>query len=144
MVSMTGVLSAGLPTGEHPVRCQLNFIDFDDEPQAIGGAHLTHLLDDEKLPYEDRKLRLEVSINDRGGRLGPRAYEVMRDAAISRQPFARFRLYVENVDADQAIRELREHGTGPGVKVLGLSMWPDITLPDAPKWAWLNEGDDPY
>ncbi|WP_150117515.1 hypothetical protein [Microvirga vignae] len=145
-VELTGVLSSrgGLADGDLAIRVRLKFLDFSKMDGSIGSCSLTHLLTDEKLPVEQRRLLCEVTINDPENRLARRAFAAVRDAAISRRPFERFRMHIEKVDLQAALAELKKKGVGPYLKVQGFGMWPTVTLPDAPQWAWLDEGDLPY
>jgi hypothetical protein len=117
------------------IHCEVKFTDYPSEDDFIGSCLLTHLLD-EKKQSEDRKLMLAVSVWDAGREWRQKSYNVLRDAAISGNRFCHFRIEAETAEHSDALAQLREKGYGPTIRLREFTMWPTITLPNAPEWGW--------
>ena len=84
---------------------------------------------------------LKVSVWDPDGEWAQKAYECLRDAAVSGSQFCHFRVVTETIDQAVALKlnELVERSYAPTIKLYEFTMWPTITLPKAPDWGWKEQ-----
>lgn len=112
--------------------------DIRNEDSHIGSLMLTHLLDDEGMPFELRKVILQVSIFDGGGKYREALCANLRDAALSGNRFISVRLICsppDEADEGEPADLMRRRGYGPCRNVRELHIWPSLVLPNVPDWA---------
>jgi hypothetical protein len=118
------------------IHCEVKFVDSLPDDEMIGTCFLTQLSFDTEIDPKRRKLLLEISIWDGHGVWRRRAYDCLRDAAISQSQFCHYRINTTPTNADEALDQLVGRGYGPTINVREFTMWPTITLPKAPAWGF--------
>lgn len=132
-LTLKGVLHEQWKT-EIFIPCSINITasmsNIDDE---IGWCSLTNISD---VPNKNlAKLSFDVTIFDPTGEINRAAKETLRDHALSEYNFCHFAIEKEVLNTDNAKKVFEKDGHGPTAKVIGIKMWPQITLPKAPSWA---------
>src|SRR6266481_3353320 len=92
------------------IRCDVEFVDQPRTDDSIGSCSLQYT---DGKPAQERGLLLEVRIFDPGRVHSLRAYESLRDAAISGAKFLHVLLETNKMDANAALQQIREKRFGP-------------------------------
>ena len=130
---------------EKRIWCQVRFDNEIPMDDFVGSCFLTHVdADKPKLLREKQRLLFEVWISDPTMEWRQRAYEHVRDAALSNAQFCHFTVQMEKLDSEAAVMAVREKGYGPSMKVRSFSMQRQIVLPKAPEWGWKSVYEQPW
>lgn len=142
---MNGVIHDKHPWLPFHVPCEVEFVDHsNDDDGTIGSGSLRHyepLKSQKNDRIEERPLKLQIHITDPEKKYRYMAYDLLRDAAISGNSFAHFSFETNKVEAEEAIRLMREYECGPLLQIYSLRVTRQIISPNAPLWGWKRETD---